>query len=45
MVDLVNLRNKDDFIDLLTRIILLIKPSSDINKIEILSILYNNVFY
>ena len=43
-VDLVNLGSKNNLINLLTRVILLIKPSSDVNKVEILLVLYDEAF-
>ena len=43
-VDLVNLKNKDNLINLLTRIISLIELSSDIDKIEILLVLFIYLF-
>ena len=43
-VDLINSESKNDLIDLLTRIISSIKPSSDIDKIEVLLNFYNKAF-
>ena len=42
--DLVNLRSGDNLINLLTRVILLVKPSSDIDKVKVLLISYNEAF-
>ena len=44
-VDLVNLKSKNNLINLLTRIISSIKLLSDINKVEILLIIGDKVFY
>ena len=43
-IDLVNLKSGNDLINLLTRVILLIKLSNNINKIEILLILCDKAF-
>ena len=44
-VDLVDLESKDDLINLLTRVILLIKPSSDTSKVKVSLTLGNKAFY
>ena len=44
-VDLVDSESKDDLINLLTRVISLIKLSNDIGKVEVLLILDDKVFY
>ena len=44
-VDLVNSDSGDDFINSLTRVISLIKPSSDVNKVELSLVLCDKAFY
>ena len=44
-VDLVDLESEDDLIELLTRIVLLIKPLSDVNKVVESGILGDEVIY
>ena len=43
-VDLVDSGSKDDLINLLTRVILSINPSSDVDKVEVLLVLYDELF-
>ena len=44
-VDLVDSGSKDDLIDLLTRVVSSIEPSSDVDKVEVLLVSYDEVFY